>query len=283
MDQLIIKGTELILEAKKILVFTGAGLSTESGIPDFRSPGGLWDKYDPSDFYFQKFISDEKAREKYWQMSSEAYQLMKGAVPNRAHMAIKVLEERGKLLAIVTQNIDRLHHKARNSPKKIIELHGTTFSVSCLNCGKKYDRDGIEGRLKSGTKAPYCDDCSGILKPDTISFGQSMPEDKMAESIRHAHAGQSMPEDKMAESIRHAHACDLCIVLGSSLVVYPAASIPVYAVENGAKLMIINRDETPLDQEANIVIHDSLGKTLGEMIEHVVTVQESEVRSQNSE
>ncbi len=248
MDQLIIKGTELILEAKKILVFTGAGLSTESGIPDFRSPGGLWDKYDPSDFYFQKFISDEKAREKYWQMSSEAYQLMKGAVPNRAHMAIKVLEERGKLLAIVTQNIDRLHHKARNSPKKIIELHGTTFSVSCLNCGKKYDRDGIEGRLKSGTKAPYCDDCSGILKPDTISFGQSMPE------------------DKMAESIRHAHACDLCIVLGSSLVVYPAASIPVYAVENGAKLMIINRDETPLDQEANIVIHDSLGKTLGEII-----------------
>jgi len=251
MDQLITKGAELIIEAGKILVFTGAGLSTESGIPDFRSPGGIWDKYDPSDFYYQKFISDERAREKYWQMSTEAYQLMKGAVPNLAHTSIKTLEELGKLLAIVTQNIDRLHHRAGNSPENIIELHGTTFSVSCLSCGKKYDRDVIEDRLRSGIKAPYCDDCSGILKPETISFGQSMPE------------------DKMAESIRHAHECDLCIVLGSSLVVYPAASIPVYAVENGAKLMIINRDETPLDQKAHIVIHDSVGKTLGEIIEYV--------------
>ncbi len=249
MDSLIAKGAELIKQAKKILVFSGAGLSTESGIPDFRSPGGVWSKYDPSDFYFDRFISDEKARVKYWQMSTEFYQPMKDALPNRAHLAIKALEDTGKLVAVVTQNIDRLHHKAGNSPDKIIEIHGTAFSVSCLSCGKTYDRDDIQERINSGVEVPYCDECSGILKPDTVSFGQAMPQ------------------DKMAQAIRHARECDLCIVLGSSLVVYPAASVPVSAVESGAKLMIINRDETSLDSMADMVIHESVSKALGEMVE----------------
>jgi NAD-dependent deacetylase len=249
MDSLIAKGAELIKRAKKILVFSGAGLSTESGIPDFRSPGGVWSKYDPSDFYFDKFISDEKSRVKYWQMSTEFYQPMKDALPNRAHLAIKALEDTGKLVAVVTQNIDRLHHKAGNSPDKIIEIHGTAFSVSCLSCGKTYDRDDIQERISSGVEVPYCDECSGILKPDTVSFGQAMPQ------------------DKMAQAIRHARECDLCIVLGSSLVVYPAASVPVSAVESGAKLMIINRDETSLDSMADMVIHESVSKALGEMVE----------------
>lgn len=249
MDSLIAKGAELIKGAEKILVFSGAGLSTESGIPDFRSPGGVWSKYDPSDFYFDKFISDEKARVKYWQMSTEFYQTMKDALPNPAHLAIKALEDTGKLIAVVTQNIDRLHHKAGNSPDKVIEIHGTAFSVSCLSCGKAYDRDDIQERISSGVEVPYCDECSGILKPDTISFGQAMPQ------------------DKMAQAIRHARECDLCIVLGSSLVVYPAASVPVSAVESGAKLMIINRDETQLDSMAELVIHESVSKALGEMVE----------------
>jgi len=249
MDSLIAKGAELIQEAEKILVFSGAGLSTESSIPDFRSPGGVWSKYDPSDFYFDKFISDEKARVKYWQMSTEFYQTMKDAVPNRAHMAIKALEDTGKLIAVVTQNIDRFHHKAGNSPDKIIEIHGTAFSVSCLSCGKYYDRDDIQERIGSGVKVPYCDDCSGILKPDTISFGQAMPQ------------------DKMAQAMAHARECDLCLVLGSSLVVYPAASVPVNAVESGAKLMIINRDETPLDSTAELVVHESVSQALGDMVE----------------
>lgn len=251
MDPLIARGTALIREADNILIFSGAGLSTESGIPDFRSPGGLWDRYDPSEFDFQKFTSNESSREKYWQMSVDAYSLMKDAQPNRAHLAIAALEGTGKLLAIVTQNIDHLHHKAGNSPEKIIEIHGTAFSVSCLSCGKVYERDVIEERIRSGIKVPYCDDCSGMLKPETISFGQAMPQ------------------DKMAASFRHADACDLCIVLGSSLVVYPAASIPARAVEAGAKLLIINRDETPLDQHADLVVHDSLGKALGDMIETI--------------
>jgi len=249
MEPLIAKGAEMIKEAEKILVFSGAGLSTESGIPDFRSPGGVWSKYDPSDFYFEKIISDEKARVKYWQMSTEFYQTMKDAMPNRAHLAIKVLEDMGKLIAVVTQNIDRLHHRAGNSPDKIIEIHGTAFSVSCLSCGKKYDRDDIEERIRLGVEVPYCDECSGILKPDTISFGQAMPE------------------DKMAQAITHSQECDLCIVLGSSLVVYPAASVPARAVERGAKLMIINRDKTPLDSMADLVVNESASKALGEMID----------------
>lgn len=243
------KGAKMIRDAEKILIFSGAGLSTESGIPDFRSPGGLWSKYDPTDFYFDKIVSDEGARLKYWQMSSESYQTMKNAAPNRAHLAVKALEDRGKLIAVVTQNIDSLHHRAGNSPEKIIEIHGTAFSVSCLNCGKKYDRDEIENRIQSGARVPSCDECSGILKPDTISFGQAMPQ------------------DKMAQALAYAEECDLCMVLGSSLVVYPAASIPAHASQSGAKLMIINRDETPLDHMADLAIHESVSEALGQMVE----------------
>jgi len=248
MDDLFRTAADMIRDAQKILVFTGAGLSTESGIPDFRSPGGVWEKYDPSDFYFQKIISDEAAREKYWKMSTEFYGTMKDAIPNPAHLAIKALENLGKLLVIVTQNIDNLHHKAGNSPEKIIELHGTAFSVSCLSCGKEYGRDEIEDRLNAGVKVPYCDDCAGILKPDTISFGQAMPQ------------------DKMEQAIMHARDCDLCIVLGSSLVVYPAASVPMQAVQDGAKLIIVNRDETPLDTAADLVIHESVSRVLAQIV-----------------
>ena len=252
MEDYIKKGADLIKGANQILVFTGAGLSTESGIPDFRSPGGVWDKYDPSDFEFHRILENKNAAAKYWQMSVEFYNTMKDARPNRAHLAVKHIEDMGKLLSVVTQNVDNLHHKAGNSPEKIIEIHGTAFVVTCLKCGKKYDRDEIEARLKTGIKVPYCDDCSGILKPDTISFGQSMPADKLAESFKHAEIS------------------DLCIVLGSSLVVYPAASIPERAFNTGAKLMIINRDTTHLDKKADLVIHDSLSVVLSKIIELLI-------------
>ncbi len=169
------KAAKLIWDAKSILVFTGAGLSTESGIPDFRSPGGIWDRYDPQDFYFHKIISDEKARENYWRMSTEFYETMKAARPNKAHLAVKELEDMGKVSAIVTQNIDSLHQRAGSDPKKVIEIHGTAFSVLCLNCGKRYDREEIQRRYLAGEKVPSCDACKGILKPETISFGQAMP------------------------------------------------------------------------------------------------------------
>jgi len=248
LNPLIENGKKFIAGAERILVFTGAGLSTESGIPDFRSPGGLWSKYNPADFYFDKILSDENARVKYWQMSSESYRVMRDAAPNPAHMAIKTLEDMGNLLCIVTQNIDSLHHRAGNSPEKIIEIHGTAFSVSCLKCGKSYNRDDIERNIDAGLKDPLCDECSGILKPDTVSFGQAMPE------------------DKMAKAIKYAGDCDLCIALGSSLIVYPAASVPAHAANSGARLIIINREETPLDPMADLVIHGSVSKVLNEII-----------------
>lgn len=244
MDDLYTQGAEFIRSSQNILIFTGAGLSTDSGIPDFRSPGGVWDRYDPSDFYFDNFLSSETSREKYWMMSTEMYGTIRDAKPNRAHMAIRKLEEMGKLLAIVTQNIDHLHHKAGNSPDKIVELHGTAVTVSCLSCKKPYDREEIQESIRSGIKAPICDDCGGILKPDTISFGQAMPEEEM--NLAMMYAQQS----------------DLCIVLGSSLVVYPAASVPLQAVRAGAALMIINRDPTPHDDKADLVIRDSVSDAL---------------------
>ncbi|MBN2123287.1 MAG: Sir2 family NAD-dependent protein deacetylase [Deltaproteobacteria bacterium] len=251
MNDLIERAAGIIREGNRILVFTGAGLSTESGIPDFRSPGGIWDRYDPQDFYYQKIVSDEGARQKYWKMSSEYYLVMKQALPNRAHLAVREIEDMGKLLAVVTQNIDSLHQRAGNSPDRIIEIHGTAFSVSCLSCGKRYKRDEIEERLKAGEKAPRCDSCKGILKPATVSFGQSMPE------------------AEMTEAVRCARKCDVCMVLGSSLVVYPAASVPLHAAEEGAKLVIVNRDPTPLDSQAEVVIHESLGESLTRIMERV--------------
>src|SRR4030042_4791746 len=202
MDVLAEKTADLIVKSRRLVIFSGAGVSTESGIPDFRSPGGLWEKYDPMDFYYQKIISDERARTKYWEMIKDVYGILQNAAPNRAHLAIKALEDKGKLLAVVTQNIDGLHHEAGNSPEKIIEIHGTVATISCLSCGRQYGKDDIIRRLDAGVKVPYCDDCSGILKPDSISFGQAMPE------------------HKVSQAIMHARDCDLCIVVGSSLVVF---------------------------------------------------------------
>jgi len=241
MDEKIQKVAEWIVDAKKIVVFVGAGLSTESGIPDFRSPGGVWEKYDPEDFYFQNFISNRKSREKYWQMATEMYEAMREAKPNAGHAAIAELENLGKLDCLITQNIDGLHFKAGNTEEKVLELHGTAMHVSCLDCKKRYDRDKIQERISNGDKAPVCEVCGGLLKPATISFGQSMPE------------------RETAEAYKRSEACDLFIVIGSSLVVHPAAYMPVVAKRGKAKLAIINRDETACDGMADIIINGSAG------------------------
>ena len=247
-----------IMNAKKMVVFTGAGLSTESGIPDFRSPGGVWDRYDPEDFYFQRFISSEASRVKYWQMATEMYESMKQAQPNLAHLAIAEMERLGKLDCVITQNIDGLHFKAGNSEEKVIQLHGTAMHVSCLSCKKRFDRDKIQERVKKGEKAPRCDDCGGPLKPATISFGQSMPERETEEAYHRSSLS------------------DLFIVIGSSLVVQPAASMPLMAKRNGAKLVIINRDPTPYDNMADIVIHGQAGPVMASILEKVK--KESEIK-----
>jgi len=240
-----------IAASKRVIVFSGAGLSTESGIPDFRSPGGVWDRYNPEDFYFQNFLASEASREKYWPMATEMYEPIKKAPPNQAHLAIAELEKLGKLDCVITQNIDGLHFKAGNSEEKVIQLHGTAISVSCLSCKKRYDRDEIQERIKEGQKAPRCDDCGGLLKPATISFGQSMPE------------------KETEEAYHRSSLCDLFIVVGSSLVVQPAASMPLVAKRNGAKFVISNRDQTPFDDMSDLVVHGEAGSTMKSILDHV--------------
>jgi NAD-dependent deacetylase len=242
---------EWILSSKRTVVFTGAGMSTESGIPDFRSPGGIWSRYDPEDFTFQRFLSSEEARRRYWEMSTGFYQELKRARPNPGHVAIAELERKGKLDCVVTQNIDGLHQAAGNAPERVIELHGTALAVGCLSCGVRYDRDAVQERIARGEQVPRCDACQGLLKPATISFGQQMPE------------------RETAEAFRRAEQCDLFIVVGSSLVVQPAASLPMAAKRGGATLVIINRDPTPLDRLADLVICGSAGEVLPLTMERV--------------
>jgi NAD-dependent deacetylase len=244
MENKIRQIAQWITKVQRVVIFVGAGLSTESGIPDFRSPGGLWDKYDPEDFYFQNFLASENSRKKYWQMATEMYESMKDAKPNAGHFAIAELEQLGKLDCLITQNIDGLHFKAGNTKDKVLELHGTALSVTCLSCNKRYDRDDIQAQYARKGKPPTCEACGGILKPATISFGQSMPE------------------RETSEAFQRSGACDLFIVIGSSLVVQPAASMPVTAKRSGAKLVIINRDKTGCDSLADIVINDAAGPTM---------------------
>jgi len=251
MEDLIERVAELIVNSRRVVVFTGAGASTESGIADFRSPGGVWDKYDPEDFYFQKFLTSEESRAKYWQMSTEMYESLRNAKPNRVHLAIAELERLGKLDCVITQNIDGLHHKAGNSREKIIELHGTALSVSCLSCRRRYDRDEIQERIRRGVKVPRCDDCGGLLKSDTISFGQAMPERETNEASRRSFDS------------------DLFVVVGSSLVVQPAAHMPLQAKQGGAKLVIINREATSHDGYADVVINGPAGETMARIVEKV--------------
>lgn len=240
-----------IIESRRTVVFTGAGVSTESGIPDFRSPGGLWQKYDPEDFTFQRFLSSPGSRQRYWQMSTEAFESINKAKPNAAHMAIVELERMGLLDCVITQNIDGLHQLAGSSPSKVIELHGTCRTVSCLSCGKRWPRQEIHEMVLKGLKVPLCDACGGLLKPDTVSFGQPMPE------------------KETSEAFRRSQEAELFLVLGSSLLVQPAASMPVAAKHSGARLVIVNRDMTPLDRMADLVIRGSCGQVMEQVLKEI--------------
>lgn len=250
-DHLLRSIAEWMVAAKRMVIFVGAGLSTESGIPDFRSPGGLWDRYDPEEFTYQNFLSSESARQKYWVMGTEVYTVVKAAQPNAAHLAIAELEKMGRLDCMITQNIDGLHFKAGNSPERVIELHGTVMHVTCLTCRKRYERDAVQERLKKGDTVPRCDSCQGLLKPATIAFGQAMPERETNEAYARSEAS------------------DLFIVIGSSLVVHPAAMMPVLAKRNGAKLVIINRDETTCDDMADVVFRGQAGPAMEKILGYV--------------
>ncbi|HKU96000.1 MAG TPA: Sir2 family NAD-dependent protein deacetylase [Vineibacter sp.] len=236
----------LIADATRIVGFTGAGISTESGIPDFRSPGGIWSRYRPIDF--SDFIASEEARRESWRRKFATDAVMRQATPNAGHRALARLVEQGRMSAIVTQNIDGLHQASGVPDDKIIELHGNATYAACLDCGERYTLEWVRALFDKDETLPECGQCGGIVKTATISFGQSMPEIEM----------ERAREETMA--------CDLFIVLGSSLVVYPAAAFPMMAKRNGARLVILNRDPTDQDDAADLVIHDEIGPTMSRAV-----------------
>jgi NAD-dependent deacetylase len=241
---------QLIVESQRLIVFTGAGISTESGIPDFRSPGGIWSKYDPEDFTIQKFLSGPAARKTIWKMSLEGG-LLTQAKPNLAHYAIAELHHLGKLDCIITQNIDNLHQKAGVPEDKVFELHGNMEWVVCLSCRRRFPMSEVLQRIEEGVEVPDCPDCHGILKPDAVFFGEALPQ------------------ETLQEAIRRAQNCDLFIVIGSTLVVYPAAYVPTYAGEAGAKLAIVNLTPTPFDHYAEVVVRGKAGEIMTGVMEKV--------------
>jgi NAD-dependent deacetylase len=232
--------------AGRIALFTGAGISTESGIPDFRSPGGIWTR--KTSILFKDFMDSEAARQDAWRRRFEGDAAMRAARPNRGHRAVEALIRRGRAQAVVTQNIDGLHQQSGLDPEQVVELHGNTTYATCLECDTRHEIDEMRAVFEQSGNAPRCRRCRGLVKTATISFGQPMPEAAM----RRARA--------------EAQAADLFIVLGSSLVVYPAAGLPVLAVQNGAKLAIINREPTPMDEIADILVRRPIGEAFGDAV-----------------
>jgi NAD-dependent deacetylase len=237
-----------IKEGGKNVVFTGAGISTESGIPDYRSQGGIWDKFRP--VYFDEFMSSKESRVEYWRRWGELYQGIVRAKPNAAHMSLARLNEMGLLQAVVTQNIDGLHQASGLADEKIVELHGNTCRIRCMSCQKISPIDEVQQRLTTGDPAPECE-CGGFLKPDTISFGQAMPA------------------AEVEKSVTLSRECDFFLIVGSTLLVQPAAQMPVYAKSNGAFLAIINLSETPCDDICDVLIREKAGEVLQQIINEV--------------
>jgi NAD-dependent deacetylase len=228
-------------ESEIVVAFTGAGVSTESGIPDFRSPGGVWAKYQP--VYFDAFLSSRESRHEYWRQKAEAHGDFANARPNAGHETLAKWEAAGRLTAVITQNIDGLHQAAGSG--RVLELHGTAREVLCLDCHARYDAGEMVARFLAARSVPSCPACGGErMKHATVSFGQALPV--------------SVLQEAFSLSKR----ASLFLAIGSSLVVEPAASLPRTAVQYGAKLVIINREATPLDDSADIVLRSAIGETL---------------------
>jgi len=237
---------ELLGESRCTVVFTGAGISTESGIPDFRSPNGIWSKTTP--IYYQDFLASAESRREAWRRKVIADREMRAAQPNRGHRAVAELVRRMTVTSVITQNIDGLHQKSGVPEDRLIELHGNTTYASCLACGSRHALEPILEDFARDESLPLCTACGGIVKTATISFGQPMPRAAM--------------EQAEAETL----GCDLFLAIGSSLVMYPAAGFPVLAKQNGARLAIINREPTELDGLADLVLHTEIGAALGDAV-----------------
>ena len=231
---------DCLIRSENVIAFTGAGISTESGIPDFRSPGGIWANSQP--VYFQDFLASASSRYEYWRQKSVSHSDFENSQPNSGHQILGKWQKAGRLQAVITQNIDGLHQDAGSD--KVLELHGTARKIMCFGCDARFGATEMVEKFLAEDRVPSCPACGGLLKHATISFGQQLPE------------------DILEEAIQLSTAADLYFAMGSSLVVEPAASLPRLAKQNGASLVIINRDETPQDDLADWVIHHSIGETL---------------------
>jgi NAD-dependent deacetylase len=241
---------ELVATSSHVVAFTGAGISTESGIPDYRGPGGVWERQTPPTL--GDFLDNLETRQEYWQSRRTRYPELVAAKPNAGHLALVALERSGRLDCVITQNIDGLHQAAGNSPKRVIELHGTAHRVRCLNCRTVWPAAVIQARLATIDGEPRCDVCGGPLRAATVLFGEALPRD----ALDHA--------------ISAARACDLMLVVGSSLVVKPAAQLPVLAKRNGARIAIVNRTPTSLDALADVHLIGEAGPVLSRVSAEVI-------------
>ena len=238
---------ELLADSRRAVVFTGAGISTESGIPDFRGPDGLWTRFKPTDY--REFIGSDKVRQESWRQWFEHRSGLLDAKPNAGHLAVADLVGEGKVAAVITQNIDNLHQDSGIPADRVIELHGNATYTKCLGCGRRTEMEVIQKEFDDTSAVGPCSSCGGIVKLATISFGQAMPEEPM-------HRAE-----------QETSACDLFVVLGSSLTVYPAAAFPGLAQQYGAKLVIVNQQPTDMDSEAELVIHAGIGDTMGAVLQ----------------
>ena len=232
----------MIEAAGRVVIFTGAGMSTESGVPDFRSPGGVWSRMKP--IYFQDFVASEERRREAWTRAFSGAAGWVGAKPNAGHYAVARLVAAGKATAVITQNVDNLHQASGVPAERIVELHGNASYAKCLDCGLRHELADLKGPFLERGEIPACRACGGLVKTATISFGQPMPEAEMARAE--------------AASL----ACDLFLVLGSSLVVFPAAGFPLLAKRHGARLAIVNREPTDQDPFADLVLHEEIGAVM---------------------
>jgi NAD-dependent deacetylase len=243
MNQVLPHHQEIALwlsQSRRAVAFTGAGISTESGVPDFRSPGGIWANSQP--VFYQDFLASAEARFEYWRQKAASHVDFVRCRPNRGHEVLARWEERGTLRGVITQNIDEYHQEAGS--RRVVELHGTARQVKCLDCHERFDANPLVEQFVATNTVPSCARCGGMLKHATISFGQSLER------------------EVLAEAVRWSREADLFFALGSSLVVHPAASLPQLARQAGARLVIINRDETPLDDLADFVLREPLGEAL---------------------
>ena len=245
-EDLLRDAIELVQSSRRIVALTGAGISTESGIPDFRSPGSIWLKQPPVSY--QDFISRPEARQQYWQTRRSLLEQVASARPNAAHYALAELEQRGMLLGIVTQNFDGLHQDAGNQSERIVELHGTSREAACTLCGTRSSMQELQQRVDAGEVDPTCSLCGGYLKAATILFGQRVPDVVLTRA-------KEMVND-----------CDLFMVIGSSLKVTPAATLPRQALNRDVPLIIINLQPTPLDDYADVIIHEQAGRVLPSLL-----------------